>query len=70
MTSKTIIGRKVWFTFRDSTLLGTVRRLDSTYPRTAYSISWSRADNPTAEFSPGVNGRYSVIHASRVLGAA
>ena len=70
-TDAALVGRKVWLRWEAGrNVLATIVRLDSTYPLTAYTVTWTVADNPTEPMPPGGAGWYSVAHCSQVLSVA
>ncbi len=67
-TDKALVGLKAWFQWGDDTILATIDRLDSTYPDTAYSITWFKSENPTpAIFPDDCHEAYSVAHCAQLI---
>lgn len=66
-TDEALIGRQATITFGDEVLVVTIDSLDLVYPKTAYAVSWTKADNPSQDIKPGCAGKCSVIHYSQIV---
>ncbi len=68
-TDKALVGLKAWFEWGEDTILATIDRLDSTYPDTAYSITWFKSENLTSDvfFPDDCNEAYSVAHCAQLI---
>lgn len=65
-TDPALVGKKVHIVRAGRRLLVTIKKLDSTNPRTAYTITWTKEDNPEEDIPADSGGMYSVIHHSLV----
>ena len=67
-TDPALVGSKVVLAWSGAQLMATVVRLDITYPRTAYAVSWTRVDNPTydEDYPTGAAAWQSIAHCSKV----
>ena len=62
-TNINMIGRKVVIDFGGREILATIDRLDSTYPTLAYTVTWTKADNPKETDIPDdCAGAYSIVN--------
>ena len=63
-TDKSMIGCKVIIVREGREILATIERLDSSYPQSAYTVTWTRADNPSEIMH--TESAYSIVHCSQV----
>jgi len=66
-TNMALVGRKIRMSWRDRTLIATIQRIDSEYPKTAYTVVWTKLDNPDEDIPPDCGGMCSIIPWSSVL---
>ena len=65
-TDKAMVGRKVVLDWAGREIVATIERLDSTYPNTAYTVTWTKADNPNEDILEDCGGCYSIAHCGQV----
>ena len=66
MTSKALKGWQVIYRRGDIDLVATIKRLDKTYPKTAYTVTWDKVNNPSYDWPNGVEHMYSIAHFSTI----
>jgi len=64
--TKLLIGKKVFVQWGDRVIKATIERIDPSCPRKAYTISWTKRDNPKENIPPDCGGKYSVAHISLI----
>ena len=66
-TSAELVGKKVVISFYTREITATIDSKDTTYPDTAYRITWTKQDNPGENIPINCAGMTSVIHCSSVI---
>jgi hypothetical protein len=67
LTSAELIGKKVVISFYIREITATIDSKDTTYPDTAYRITWTKQDNPGENIPADCAGMTSVIHCNSVI---
>jgi hypothetical protein len=65
-TDHAMVGSKVVLDWAGREIVATIKRLDSTYPTTAYTVTWTKADNPNEDIPTDCAGIYSIAHCGQV----
>lgn len=65
-TKQSLVGKKVRVHKGKRSVVAKIIMLNAAYPKTAYTITWNKEDNPHEEFRGGADSWYSVCHCSQV----
>jgi len=67
-TDPALVGRKVVLRWSGREIVATITRLESSYPKSAYTVVWTQCDNPAETDIPAdCAGLESVAHCGQVV---
>ena len=66
-TNLKLVGTKVEINFGGVSILVTIDALSTAYPKSAYSVTWSKEDNPEEIFTTDCHLKSSIIHYSQII---
>jgi hypothetical protein len=65
-TTAALIGKKVAVAWYEREVIATIDAMDTTYPETAYGMTWTKQDNPEERIPADCAGMSSNIHYSSI----
>jgi hypothetical protein len=65
-TDTRLVGKKVVIAWYGREVIATIDVFDTTYPETAYGMTWTKQDNPEERIPEDCAGACSIIHYSSI----